>query len=221
MTDLAIPDMSEDEARDLTNRIRQSVSVAWAQIAKAYQGRAWLALGYDSWDDYTDAEFDGARLRLPREERTMVVASLRDAGLSTRAIAAATGVSRPTIQKDLTEQVVNSLPPADPDDEIVDAEVISEPPAPQTVTGVDGKSYTLKPKPEPPAPRRPPLTDTADNAAWKVRKSIESIERVFEDDRFPSQREQVAAKCRGHLIFAAEVCQDLLGRLDTNQTGED
>lgn len=46
------------------------------------------------------------------EEREGVVASLRDSGMSTRAIASATGVSRPTVIKDLNRQVDNSLPPA-------------------------------------------------------------------------------------------------------------
>lgn len=145
--DLAL--MSFDEARDITNDIKRTGSVMWSQITKAFQGRAWAALGYESWDDYCDAEFDGARLKLPREERTMVVASLADAGMSNVAIASAIGVSRPTVIKD--RQAVNSLHP-DPDDEIVDAEVIDEPtPEPRTVTGTDGKTYTLQPKPAPPA----------------------------------------------------------------------
>jgi len=38
-------------------------------------------------------------LRLPREERSEVVASLRESGLSLRAIAAATGDSEPTVRR--------------------------------------------------------------------------------------------------------------------------
>lgn len=42
-----------------------------------------------------------ARLRLPREERQEVVASLRENGLSVRAIAAATQTSVGTVASDL------------------------------------------------------------------------------------------------------------------------
>lgn len=78
------------------------------------------ALGYTSWDDYCTREFGTTRLRLPREERTEVVASLRESGLSLRAIAAATGDHYSTISRELAGvanatpalRVVNSLPPA-------------------------------------------------------------------------------------------------------------
>ena len=47
-------------------------------------------------------EFGTARLRLPREERAEVVASLRESGLSVRAIAAATGDHYSTISRELS-----------------------------------------------------------------------------------------------------------------------
>ena len=80
---------------------------------KAFQGRAWVALGYESWDSYCDAEFDGGRLQLPREQRREVVASLAEAGMSTRAIAAATGMSHMTAARDLAG-VANLTPDVDP-----------------------------------------------------------------------------------------------------------
>lgn len=106
------------QARVLTDQIKAGVEAVWQLITRAYTERAWSALGYTSWDDYCTREFGTARLRLPREERAEVVASLRESGLSLRAITSATGISRPTIIKDLgqSEQVVNSLPPAEPID---------------------------------------------------------------------------------------------------------
>lgn len=50
-------------------------------------------------------------------------ASLADAGMSTRAIAAATGVSQPTVSRDLAGDSYES---PDPDDDITDAEIIEE-----------------------------------------------------------------------------------------------
>lgn len=61
------------------------------------------------------------------------VASMREMGMSTRAIASATGNSRNTIKGDLRE--VGQIDPPESD------------PAP--VTGTDGKTYTPKPRPEP------------------------------------------------------------------------
>lgn len=71
----------------------------------------------------------------------------------------------------------------------------------------------------PPAtkPRRPALPDMAERAGWEFRKSVERIERIAEDDRFATNKDQVAAHLRGHLTYAIEVCQDLLEQL--NQQG--
>jgi hypothetical protein len=104
----------DGDGRSLTDRIKVAVEGTWHLITEAYTTRAWAALGYASWDDYCTREFGASRLRLPREDRSEVVASLRESGLSIRAIETATGVSRPTVIKDLREgqQVVNSLPPA-------------------------------------------------------------------------------------------------------------
>lgn len=93
--------LTETEARRITDQIMGLVGSAWDLIAVAYQRRAWAALGYSSWDDYCGNEFGTTRLRLPREERQEVVASLRDSGLSTRAIASATGQSKSQVANDL------------------------------------------------------------------------------------------------------------------------
>lgn len=84
---------SREQARVITDRIIALVSTTWELVIQAYVGQAWTALGYDSWDAYCAAEFQATHLRLPLEERTEVVASLRDAGMPYRAIAAATGSS--------------------------------------------------------------------------------------------------------------------------------
>lgn len=109
----ALHDATAEQARSLTDRIKVAVEGTWHLITEAYTSRAWAALGYTSWDDYCTREFGTSRLRLPREHRSEVVQSLSDSGLSLRAIEAATGISKPTIIKDLRgTKVVNSLPPA-------------------------------------------------------------------------------------------------------------
>lgn len=115
-------DLTVHDARVLTAQIRESVAGVWDLIVEAYTSRAWTSLGYDSWDDYTRTEFDGVRIALPREDRREVVGSLRDAGLSTRAIASAIGVNDKTVRNDLAGAEYSA-----------------------PVIGADGKQYAPKP----------------------------------------------------------------------------
>lgn len=94
-----IAEMTPDEARILTDRLRTSLDITWDLIGQAFMGRAWAALGHPSWDAYCATEFPNARLRLPREERNEVIESLRAAGLSIRAIAATGVASKKTVER--------------------------------------------------------------------------------------------------------------------------
>lgn len=122
MTDIAIT--TEDQARALTDRIKVAVEGTWLLIQEAYTSRAWATLGYETWDAYCSAEFGTSRLKLPREERQEVVASLRESGLSVRAIASATGASYGTVRNVLAGAGEQNCSPA-----------------PNRVVGTDGKVY--------------------------------------------------------------------------------
>jgi hypothetical protein len=146
--------MTKAQARRVTEQIKLDMSGLWQGIKMAYVGRAWTALGYESWDDYCTHEFGTSRLRLPREERTEVVASLRESGLSIRAIASATGTGTRQVQEAIAEAQVCSQTTPDDDPLEVDAEIIDGPTPVADVIGVDGKKYPAaqpkpKPKPEP------------------------------------------------------------------------
>ncbi|WP_104182881.1 hypothetical protein [Mycobacterium avium] len=123
--------LTVDTARALTDQIKHDAEALWDKIARAYHGRADVALGYESWDAYCIKEFGTARLRIPREERPEMVTSLRQAGLSYRAIEAATGLSRSTAERAAKARVPNETPAA---------------PEPAAIAGTDGKTY---------APRKP------------------------------------------------------------------
>jgi protein gp37 len=97
-TEVATP----EAARHLTDRIKAGTELLWQLIAEAFVTRAWAALGYGSWDEYLTREFGTSRLQLPREDRAETVASLREAGLSLRAIAAATQQSKSQVGRDLS-----------------------------------------------------------------------------------------------------------------------
>lgn len=154
--------LEANDARTLTDRIKIAVEATWQLIAEAYTRRAWTALGYSSWDDYCQREFGSSRLRLPREERSEVVASLRESGLSIRAISTATGIDKETVMKDLS----GNRTPAPTIRIEIEGATFDE--IRERVTGIDGKTYT------PPAPRpRPVETDEQRRA----REHDEHIER--------------------------------------------
>lgn len=112
--------MGEDEARLLVGRVNRAAVDMVNSIERIWSGRGWLALGYDSWDELCESEFSDMP-RLGREQRAELVRSLRSLGMSTRAIASASGVSKDTVARDL--RGVSDETPADP------------------VTGNDGKTY--------------------------------------------------------------------------------
>lgn len=88
-----------DEARTLTDTIRAGLTTTWREVTLAYDGCVWLALGYGNWDEYLDGEFNGAPLQLPREGRPEAMQSMRDRGMSLRAIAAVTGQSKDSVAR--------------------------------------------------------------------------------------------------------------------------
>ncbi|MGH3599441.1 MAG: hypothetical protein ACRDQH_04045 [Pseudonocardiaceae bacterium] len=120
MTQIEMVQASAEQARTLTDRIKVALGGTWLLIQEAYTSRAWAALGYASWDDYCTREFGTSRLRLPREERPEVVASMRDIGMSVRAIASATNTARNTVREALRAgpQVGHFDPPAVSGDDV-------------------------------------------------------------------------------------------------------
>ncbi|MFX0573132.1 hypothetical protein [Nocardia nepalensis] len=226
--------VSASAARELTGRIRAGVDAVWELIMRAFTTRVWIVLGYDSWDEYCAKEFDTTRLRLPREQRREVVASMHEIGMSTRAIASALRSSTRTVSTDLGQVSSRTTPGA-------------------TVTGLDGKSYpavlakpalasspadpgpetstsSTAPPPSPssdaaePAPaslpraRRNPLPDSFWSAARELRKNVERLQRLCGDDRFEGYAAQLGTRHHSDLIRARDAVQtviDLLPQPDT------
>jgi hypothetical protein len=124
-------DLNATQAEVITKRIRSAMGDLMMLVSKAWHGRVWLALGYQSWPDYIAEEFGHAPISLPREERGAVAVLLRKQGMSARAIGPALGVDEITVRRDLG--ATNVAP------ELDDVQV----------TGLDGKTYTI-------TDRRPP-----------------------------------------------------------------
>lgn len=127
--DASFFDMSPAGAEQVTLQIRSMMERAWEYIAIAYQGRAHIALGYESWDEYVDDRLGDLRLTVPRQERGAVVQSLSRAQMSLRAIAKVLGVDPATVHRAL-----GAGDPAGADD--------ANEPAP--IRGRDGKSYARR-----------------------------------------------------------------------------
>ena len=127
-----------EEVRVRLDRVKSGVERIWDDMVALYQGRAWIALGYSSWDALCDTELGGARIALPRQQRQEVVCDLRESGMSTRAIASAVGVTDMTVRRDLESSATNVA-------------VV----ALATITGLDGRTRTATPT-RPAQPAQPP-----------------------------------------------------------------
>lgn len=226
-------------ARKITERLRlqatnyqEARDKIRATIAEAQEGDAAGLLGYASWTAYAADVLGDAPLRLERDERRELVQELAQTGMSTRAIAPIVGVGNKTVHRDLQAGVSNDTPaprptervevsreviPGDPGegDELIITFAPTEP-EPKRITGLDGKTYKA---PEAKKPNRRPLTDAANDAGWNLRKAMERIERIREDDRFSRNKEEVATLLRGHLTYVIETCQGILD--DFDQSKED
>lgn len=130
--------MPAAEARERVGRVKSAITQAREDLVSLWRERAWVALGYASWDELCDTEF-GVRMALPRNERREVVNELRREGMSTRAIGSALGVHGTTVVGDLKATAEKSA--------------VDEP---ETVTSLDGRQRPASfPPRTPPAPAVP------------------------------------------------------------------
>lgn len=100
------------EAR--AERIRTKTADLLQEVVDAYNDNDYLALGYSTWAEYCAGELDG-RVALPRikGDRVELVKALSEAGMSQRAVADATGMSRNTVSRYVNPPVAQIEPPRD------------------------------------------------------------------------------------------------------------
>lgn len=202
--------MTESEATQTTARIKLLLSTITETtekvvglIEKAEAGRAWEVLGYPSWTAYVAAEFAESLAGLQRAERIPVVQKLSGTGMSTRSIAAVTGVSVGTVHSDVNASGVQSLNTSIA--EVGDATI-----------GTDGKSYPrprsasflASGKPDAatveefgrsvpqsaPRPRRKPLDRAYRDAVYDLQRAVERLQRLTGDDRFAANAGELFAR---------------------------
>lgn len=148
--------LDKGTAERLVQEIRVMDAELWEKMMDLYEGRAWIALGYSSWGELCDTEFKANNFRIPREDRREIVMSMRERGMSTRAIASATGISRRTLIRDRQSG----------GDNVTTSE-------PATVTGMDGKTYTRQERLEPSAEAHETTHRQEENSA-EFQKLIEA-----------------------------------------------
>ncbi|WP_144627577.1 hypothetical protein [Arthrobacter woluwensis] len=228
--------LSEQDARRLTERIRltaHNYAEAKAKLIELVQeakdGNAHLVLGYASWTAYLSEVLGDEPLRLARDDRQDMVRVLTAEGMSTRAIAPIVGTDNKTVWNDLKRGVENSTPVprnaavAKEQGAPVKVQIRSSTPdsftagigaAGNTVTGLDGKTYTRLAATEPTKPKRRPIADQASDAGWELARAVERIQRIADDDRFDSNKEKVAPHMRSHLTNAIDSLQAILDRIN-------
>lgn len=204
-------------------------------VEEAKTSNAWQVLGFPSWTAYLADTLADEPMRLGRDERQELVGYLSGEGLSTRAIAPIVGVSQKTADREVRAaresfdspapveswpgfDPTPTLPPRDddwvpadpttgevvePDQVAVTEHTVTE--KVKTVTGLDGKTYTT------PAPqqRRSSIIDDARNAGWQLRKAVERLERIHQDDRFNKNKAEILAALQPHLDLAIETITGL------------
>lgn len=116
-------ELSPHEAQSITDQIRSNLSSTYQLIQRAWEHRAWIGMGYESWAAYVHAEFADMSLTPPLERRTAEVASMAEAGMSVRAIGTATGMGKSSVARCLKEAESQGLVSKDR----------------ETSTGLDGK----------------------------------------------------------------------------------
>jgi hypothetical protein len=102
MTDIQAT-LTKIQAKRLTDRIRKGAEGLFQLVAEAYNGQAWLALDYGSWEQYIESEFDMTR---QNAYRLLTQASV------TQALEQAAGVKLPpgTVSARQAEAIKSNLP---------------------------------------------------------------------------------------------------------------
>lgn len=168
-TEVEVPNLTFDQARALTDRIKSGIDAVWQDYLLAFTMKVWEPLDYPSFDAWSDAELKGARaMRLNRDQRREIGKAAREQNLSTRQIADALGVHHSTVADDLRSTVGNppvatvvgrdgkqraATRPAlavvpDPEEDVVDAEIIEEDEVPQGPHPTDGMTARQRNKTE-------------------------------------------------------------------------
>lgn len=129
MNDLDIIDaevvVTASEVRESIDRAKAGALTFWREVQWQVENEAWTALGYESLDQFWDAEYMALNVGISRSDRPELVASFVKAGQDKQSIAAKLNVNERTVRRDVgnlvrtghlsgSETVVNSRGEARP-----------------------------------------------------------------------------------------------------------
>ncbi len=167
-------------------------------IDQGRTGQADVALGYPSWIAYVETELSDALPRLCCSQRRDVVAQLTAKGMSARAIAPVVRSSQGTVARDL-RRGADAPPEFDPYAMPFALIIVEDEPTPIKV-------------------RRQPLPSTYEYLSWTLLHSVQALECLTGDDRFPGHRRAVVQRNLPRLSRAAAVLTGLLEDLRSDGT---
>lgn len=99
-TEPALEQLSRDEAVRLTKDLKHQLHSTYTTVVYAWQHRVWLTLGYTSWEEYLETEIGEPQLlSVPDKDRVSTIGAMVNAQMSSRAISAATGLSKSTVNR--------------------------------------------------------------------------------------------------------------------------
>jgi phage N-6-adenine-methyltransferase len=97
--------------------VRESIAITITHLEKAAEqvvwqirNKVWTEIGYASWDEMREAEYRGAAVIVPREDRPELVAKLRREGLSQQQIGDTLGVSQKQVSRDISHMSNTDAP---------------------------------------------------------------------------------------------------------------
>lgn len=112
---VAVVELTEPEARELTDQIASNVENLWQLIGTAFERKAWSALGYSSWEGYTETEFGmsrGQAYRLVDQARTVAAleaaAGLEPGTLGADVVSARAAADLKPVLEEVVEQVADA-----------------------------------------------------------------------------------------------------------------
>lgn len=222
ITEIAASDLTVDEARESVDRTKRGLEAAAEEVVRQINGRAWLALGYESWDEMREAEYGGAAVIVPRADRPQLTARLAAEGLGQRQIGDTLGVSQATVSGDLRD-VINSDNTEAPETR-TDSLGREQPrtkgrPSPEPNIWVEPEvvDAELVDEPAPPKTKRRPLPEAFADAGRDLTRAAERLARLTEDDRFTRNRDQTHHQVPD-LLGALEHTAQLVTAMRLNDT---
>lgn len=177
-----------DEARDLTKRINETGTALWQLMLESYERDAWRVLGYASWREYAEAEFNVSHGRAYQ---------LMDQGRVVRALIEAVGggdVST-TVENAVSERAARDIKPILPEvaEEVRERVAAGEPAAKVVPEVVQQAREITQAQAAADAPDEPEPDTEAELAATRVRLG-EALDKLAAVEKADQHRE-LLAKC--------------------------